>query len=123
MPKAVLEKLTKQPVKLQGSRSQYVNNTGFTISVKDKDDTESQKAECLVHFPYIKSNQQLMLVDIQGSSYDLYDWPEIASAERIVDHEILFCVGNLSKDAITSFLDKHVCNIYCEMLVHGQSMD
>lgn len=100
---------------IPGDFVKYVNNTGLPISVNGKDDTKSQKAECLVHFSYIKSNQQLMLVDIQGSNYDLYD-PEIASAELIVDHEILFCVGNLSRNAITSFLDNHVCNKYCKML-------
>ena len=36
------------------------------------------KAECLVHFTYESTNQKLMLLDIQGSGYQLYD-PEIAT--------------------------------------------
>ena len=56
-----------------------------------------------------------MLVDIQGSNYNLYD-PEIASTDLVVDQEILFCVGNLSATAMTTFFSAHACNQYCKML-------
>ena len=35
-------------------------------------------AETLSHFSYVKSQQNLLLVDIQGSGWRLYD-PEIAT--------------------------------------------
>ena len=34
--------------------------------------------QCLVHYTYASSNQQLMLLDVQGSGYCLCD-PEIAT--------------------------------------------
>ena len=56
-----------------------------------------------------------MLVDIQGSSANLYN-PEVASLELADDGEILFCASNLSKIAIDTFIGFHVCNQYCKLL-------
>ncbi len=36
-----------------------------------------RKAECLVHFRHDFSNKKMMLLDIQGSMFNLYD-PKIA---------------------------------------------
>ena len=88
----------------------YVNNTGNIIPVNDVNSTRGQKAECLVHFSYIKSHKKLMLVDIQGSS--LYD-PEIASTDLMVDQEILLC-GKLVCNSYV--FNSYVYNQYCEML-------
>ncbi len=69
---------------IPGQFVKYVNNTGNIIpALNDVNNTRSQKAECLVHFSYIKSRKKLMLVDIQGSNYNLYD-PEIASTDLVV---------------------------------------
>ena len=38
-----------------------------------------EKAQCLVHYSYQISEKKLMLLDIQGSFFKLYD-PEIATA-------------------------------------------
>ena len=48
-------------------------------------------AQCLTHFSYEKSDKKLMLVDIQGSGYDLFD-PEITS-QGLLDgsSEVLYC--------------------------------
>ena len=63
----------------------------------------------------MKSDNKLILLDIQGSGVNLYD-PEVASLELRDDGEILFCVGNLSKMAIDTFIAFHACNKYCELL-------
>ena len=80
----------------------------------DKNDEFCQKAECLSHFSFEKSDKKLMIVDIQGSGANLYD-PEIATMELLADGKI-FCAGNLSKTAIDAFSLQHVCNKYCKIL-------
>ena len=81
----------------------------------DKNDEFCQKAECLSHFSFEKSDRKLMIVDIQGSGANLYD-PEVATMELLADGKILFCAGNLSKTAIDAFSLQHVCNKYCKIL-------
>ena len=69
------------------------------------------KAQTLVHYSYVLRDLKLMLLDIQGSAFTLYD-PEIAT-EQIMDkehHEIYFCCGNCSSLAIAAFQSDHVCN-------------
>ena len=56
-----------------------------------------------------------MVVDIQGCKNILFD-PEIASKELMLDEEFLFSTGNLSRDAINTFIGMHQCKIYCELL-------
>ena len=57
-----------------------------------------------------------MLLDIQGSKYDLYD-PEIATEELLCadNSEVYFCCGNLSKVGINTFKESHVCNDFMEL--------
>jgi hypothetical protein len=78
-----------------------------------------RKAECLVHFSYNYSNKKMMLLDIQGSMFNLYD-PEIATAElndELDDSgEFYFCAGNLSCLSISIFNTEHKCNQFCAML-------
>ena len=74
------------------------------------------KAECLAHFSYETSNAKLILVDIQGNGYDLFD-PEIASIELTDDdHKFMFSTGNLSEYAINNFVNAHVFNKFCDTL-------
>ena len=72
----------------------------------DKADPLCQKAECLAHFSHEKSKGKILLVDIQGGGFELYD-PEIASSELFDDNEMLFCAGNLSEMAISNFKAAH----------------
>ena len=75
------------------------------------------KAQTLVHYSYVLRDLKLMLLDIQGSAFTLYD-PEIATAQ-IMDkehHEIYFCCGNCSSLAITAFQSDHVWSEYCDMM-------
>ena len=59
-----------------------------------------------------------MLLDIQGSSYNLYDL-EIATSEIVSSGDVLgideiyFCAGNLATVGIQQFITQHKCNEYC----------
>ena len=58
----------------------------------------------------------MMLVDLQGSMFKLYN-PEIATSEFISDtDESYFCAGNLSHISIDTFFRDHECNNYCELM-------
>ncbi len=90
----------------------YINNDGEIIEPDDIESDEIfQKAQCLVHFTYIYSEKRLMVLDIQGSAYKLYD-PEIVTTDLMeksdTSHEVYFCAGNLSTMSIKSFADNHV---------------
>ena len=100
---------------IPGEFIKYINNTGKTCV--DPTDAMTQKAECLTHYRYERSDRKLMLVDIQGSGFDLFD-PEIASTEILdeADKQYLYCTGNLSQVAITTFLQDHYCNSFCGIL-------
>lgn len=100
---------------ISGKFTKYMNNTGDLCI--DDSDVVVQKAACLSHFSYEKSDKKLLLVDVQGSGYDFFD-PEIAS-DDLYDtdtDEILYCTGNLSKLAITNFTQKHKCSKYCNIV-------
>lgn len=100
---------------IPGQFKKYVNNTGQTCV--DPTDEMAQKAECLTHFTYERSKKKLMLVDIQGSGYYLFD-PEIASTDLLDegDKQYLYCTGNLSKVAISTFVKEHTCSLFCNLL-------
>ena len=69
-----------------------------------------RKQTAFVHYSYEKSSKQLMLLDIQGCEYTLFD-PEIASATLQVDKEYLFGVGNLTSHAIETFVENQVLHL------------
>ena len=110
---------TKQVVTIEefatGSFQKYVNNDGVICT--SKNDDLQKKAECLVHFSYIKSNKKLMLADIQGAGHNLTD-PEIASLTGAYNDEehLLFCAGNYSQEAHGNFFKTHECNAFCNLL-------
>lgn len=98
---------------VSGQFVKYINNDGCICT---NDGIPSAKAQCLSHFSYEKSNKKVMLVDIQGSGYTLYD-PEIASGMlKDETDEILFTTGNLSQTAINTFIQQHECNAFCGLL-------
>ena len=113
----------QQPVTIEeyveGEFYKYVNNDGNCMtSPREELDSAYQKAECLVHYSYIKFQKKLMLLDIQGSSYNLYDL-EIATSEIVSSGDVLgideiyFCAGNLATVGIQQFITQHKCNEYC----------
>ena len=67
---------------IDGDFTKYLNNTGLVCGNRSTD--ECKKAECLTRYSYEKSSEKLMLLDIQGSMYTLFD-PEIASATLLID--------------------------------------
>ena len=91
----------------------YINNDG-DICGEDVELTE--KAECLAHFSYERSQSEVMVLDIQGCGCSLFD-PEIASKQVMSEDNssYLFCTGNLSVTAINHFIGKHKCNFYCRL--------
>ena len=103
---------------IEGQFRKYINNNGERC-VKGSD-IVCEKAECLAHFSYEKS-EKLILVDIQGCGHDMCD-PEIASAELHYSEEqgddpkeFLYCAGNMSTQAIGQFVKSHKCNVFCEL--------
>ena len=82
---------------VSGQFTKYVNvnNDGNCIIPKEDAHPEFKeifdKAQYLVHYTSLITKQQLMLLDIQGSRYSLYD-PEIATADLIDEGEVFFVV-------------------------------
>ena len=97
---------------IDGSFTKYINNDGTIL--ENSDENALQMAECLTHFSYVKSENALLLVDIQGCGYKLYD-PEIATSKGSFDEEdeLLFCMGNLSTVAKKNFFLQHKCSNLC----------
>ena len=102
-----------------GEFCKYINNDGQCCLSGDPLKNEIfEKAECLAHFSYVHSNEKLMLLDLQGSDYVLYD-PEIATKQLQdgeTETETYFCAGNTSYVGISKFLQEHICNDFCDMM-------
>lgn len=121
--KVFYSRFSDEPVTVEefvsGQFTKYVNNDGNCIIPKEDAHPEFKeifdKAQCLVHYTSLITKQQLMLLDIQGSRYSLYD-PEIATADLIDEGEVFFCCGNLSSTSIDRFNNDHICNKYCDMV-------
>lgn len=101
---------------MPGEFVKYINNDGECLDCPREDLEELfQKSQCLSHFSYEYSNQQLIILDIQVAGYLLYD-PEI-SATRLDGRskqsqmydadETYFCAGNLSALGINEFKKQH----------------
>ena len=101
---------------IQGEFCKYINNNGEIVHGTVDNFEVGLKAQCLCHFSYVKSDKNLLLLDIQGTGLTLFD-PEIATSEQaITEGGLKFCMGNLSTAAIEMFTSVHLCNIYCNML-------
>ena len=105
---------------VSGQFTKYVNSDGNCIIPQEDAHLQFKeifdKAQCLVYYTSLITKQQLMLLDIQGSRYSLYD-PEIATADLIDEGEVFFCCGNLSSRSIDRLNNNdHICNKYCGMV-------
>lgn len=99
-------------ISARGDFVKYINNNGQVC----EDGTVCEKAQAFSHFAYEKSEGKLIVLDIQGAGYALYD-PEIASLDLLSDEGTYqFCTGNLSDIAMQKFFDQHQCNEYCKLL-------
>ena len=97
---------------IEGGFTRYINDNRELIV---SDSEILKKAESLAHFSYECSEKEIMILDMQGSGYHLFD-PEIASQKLIEDEEVLFSTGNLSTTVINNFIRVHNCNVYCNLL-------
>ncbi|KXJ05549.1 Transient receptor potential cation channel subfamily M member 6 [Exaiptasia diaphana] len=104
-----------------GTFAKLINNDGELVKIPGDASDEvkelNAKAECLVHFSHSFTEGKIMLTDIQGSSYHLYD-PEISS-ENITSEEtgeLNFCCGNCTSIGIKNFMQSHKCNEFCQMM-------
>lgn len=122
--KVLYSSLDGQPATVEhfvsGRFAKYVNNNRKCVIPPEGSSSEMKeiyaKAQCLVHYSYSVSKKKMMLTDIQGSKYHLYD-PEIFT-ENLIDEdadETYFCCGNLSTTGIETLLIEHVCNRYCQL--------
>uniref|UniRef100_A0A7M5VAY7 Alpha-type protein kinase domain-containing protein n=1 Tax=Clytia hemisphaerica TaxID=252671 RepID=A0A7M5VAY7_9CNID len=98
-----------------GTFVKHINNNGDFVQGDDKDEV-MMKAETFMHFSYVKSNEALMVTDIQGIRYYLTD-PEVASKQALDGDKRFFCEGNCSIVAITNFLENHECKVnkFCKL--------
>ena len=98
---------------IDGDFIKYINNNGDLCEEKN---VMVEKAECYAHFTYEKSEGKLIVLDLQGSYYTLYD-PEVSSSELLGDDgNMQFCNGNLAAQAMENFFSNHKCNFYCKLL-------
>ena len=104
-----------------GVFSKFINNDGQCMVPPEDSGSQCKelysKAQCLVHFSSHLSGKKLMLLDIQGSNYNIYD-PEIATSD-LVDldtNEVYFCCGNCATVGIDAFLEAHGCNEFCKLM-------
>ena len=108
---------------VDGQCFKYVNNNGICPAPEEGMEDLFEKGQALAHFSWVFSDKKLLLLDIQGSGYCLYD-PEIATPnlvttadEEVQTDMIEFCMGNMSLDAIKLFMNReHKCGKFCEML-------
>lgn len=104
-----------------GTFAKIVNNDGQCIKppegASDQCNEIFAKAQCLVHYTYHSSEKKLMLLDIQGSDFTLYD-PEIAT-DNVLDietNEMYFCCGNCTTVGMEKFIHDHTCNKFCKLM-------
>ena len=126
--------LNDKPVTVEdfvtGKFAKYVNNNGKCVAPPENSSSQTKeiyvKAQCLIHYSYSSMQHKMVLTDIQGSNYYLYD-PEISTQNLLDDDELYFCCGNLSTTDMENFLDEHECNKYCHMLKlkreHDEELD
>ena len=102
---------------VDGQFAKYINNNDKCKTLPVDMKCIYQKAQSLIHHSYDLSNRKFILLDIQGSIYNLYDHPEIDTSKLFSgEGEFYFCSGNLSEFAISNFVKEHVCSGYCGML-------
>uniref|UniRef100_A0A7S1JH88 Alpha-type protein kinase domain-containing protein n=1 Tax=Eutreptiella gymnastica TaxID=73025 RepID=A0A7S1JH88_9EUGL len=93
---------------LQGQYKKHSNNFGF-VDAEDR-----CTPQCFSHFTFEHTNQQMIVVDIQGVG-DLYTDPQIhsnipASAPPIWGE------GDMGDEGIHKFFETHRCNALCKQL-------
>lgn len=88
---------------MQGEFTKYNNNDGLILAPRNT-------PQAFSHFTYENSDQQLVVVDVQGVE-DLYTDPQIHTS----DYQG-FGIGNLGQKGILKFLITHQCNPVCRAI-------
>ena len=81
----------------------YINKDGTILNTGDSDNDVLKKTECCSHVSDIKSEGELIVLDIQGCDYTIFD-PEVVSSLYFFEEGTLFGVGNLFEQAIETLL-------------------
>ena len=98
---------------LEGRFQKFINNTGDICAHKD---TElGLKAQAFVHYTYNKSDNHLVVLDIQGVGYKLCNH-KTATTHKDDKDNFYFCTGNPFTQATDALLSGHLCDKYCRML-------
>ena len=96
-----------------GEFRKYVNNNGACLTSPEEACNEVYaKAECLVHYSYVLTERKMMLINLQGSKFKLYD-PEIATSELTTEtpDEYYFCAGNRTYPKLPSTSFENSINV------------
>ena len=84
----------------------YINNDGRILKAGDSDIDTLKKTDCYCYFSYIKSEGELVVLDIQWCGYTMFD-SEVASSLRFFEEGTLFYVRDLKS---------HICIRFCKFL-------
>ncbi|XP_055368101.1 transient receptor potential cation channel subfamily M member 6 isoform X2 [Betta splendens] len=99
---------------MSGDFSKYNNNTGEEIAPCC---SLEEMLLSFSHWTYEYSGRELLVLDIQGVGEQLTDPSVIMADDQSgTKGEVLFGPDNLGDAAITSFLQKHCCTVYCQRL-------
>lgn len=90
---------------IEGDYKKFNNNSGYVNS-----DAARNTPQAFSHFSLVHSNQELVIIDIQGVN-DFYTDPQIHTKSGKG-----FGEGNLGKDGIYQFVKSHQCNPLCNYL-------
>eukprot|EP00026_Physarum_polycephalum_P003354 Phypoly_transcript_03364.p1 GENE.Phypoly_transcript_03364~~Phypoly_transcript_03364.p1 ORF type:complete len:592 (+),score=116.89 Phypoly_transcript_03364:400-2175(+) len=90
---------------IEGDYKKFNNNSGYVNS-----DAARNTPQAFSHFSLVHSNQELVIIDIQGVN-DFYTDPQIHTKSGKG-----FGEGNLGKDGIYQFVKSHQCNPLCTYL-------
>lgn len=112
LPSFVLELVDRQtPVVcggepfIEGDYMKFNNNSGYV-----NNDTARNTPQAFSHFSLVHSNQELVIIDIQGVN-DFYTDPQIHTRSGKG-----FGEGNLGQNGIHQFIKTHQCNPLCNFL-------
>jgi len=90
---------------IEGDYKKFNNNSGYVNS-----EAARNTPQAFSHFSLVHSNQELVIIDIQGVN-DFYTDPQIHTKSGKG-----FGEGNLGKEGIYQFVKTHQCNPLCSYL-------
>jgi len=92
---------------IEGDYKKFNNNSGY---VNSEGNAARNTPQAFSHFSLVHSNQELVIIDIQGVN-DFYTDPQIHTKSGKG-----FGAGNLGQNGIYQFIKTHQCNPLCSYL-------